>query len=359
MFLTKSGDLGMVLRLGGVDYECLDAAQREAVTKRFEVALRLWDEHTRLSQYVLKRNRLAWPEESTPASGRRRPPAPAASLPDRARRPTSTPSTLYLVVLTEATRSPEHVAHAHAAGRGGRRRTRCGSGCRRLTTVLRLDARSPSAVPAAATQGRRLRPAARGHHASPGAVERGGVHVLPPPPELRARQSRTRVRLRDDTFLDYDLCDSALECHRTHLRLDDTYVRVITLKEPPTQTFPHLFQALYEIPSNLILMNDWQRESQAAVRREIHAKRRHFHNAKVSLSNYVTDTPPGARRSARRRQRRGARQGPRRVPDRTDAPGALLRAVHDDASSCTTTTPRRWSAASPRASRPLPPTTRR
>ncbi len=65
----------------------------------------------------------------------------------------------------------------------------------------------------------------------------------------------------------------------------------MTLKEPPTQTFPHLFQALYEIPSNLILMNDWQRESQAAVRREIHAKRRHFHNAKVSLTNYVTETP--------------------------------------------------------------------
>ena len=99
------------------------------------------------------------------------------------------------------------------------------------------------------------------------------------------------VRLRADTFLDYDLCDSALECHRTHLRLDDTYVRVMTLKEPPAQTFPHLFQALYEIPSNLILMNDWQREGQAAVRREIHAKRRHFHNAKVSLTNYLSETP--------------------------------------------------------------------
>jgi type IV secretory pathway VirB4 component len=56
VFLTKSGDLGVVLGLRGVDYECLDPAQREAVTRRFEVALRLWDEHTRLYQYVLKRN---------------------------------------------------------------------------------------------------------------------------------------------------------------------------------------------------------------------------------------------------------------------------------------------------------------
>ncbi len=51
-----------------------------------------------------------------------------------------------------------------------------------------------------------------------------------------------------------------------------------------------LFQALYEVPSNLVLVSEWQREAQGAVRREIHAKRRHFHNAKVSLTSYVTDT---------------------------------------------------------------------
>ena len=108
------------------------------------------------------------------------------------------------------------------------------------------------------------------------------------------------IRCHHDTFLDFDLCDSALECHRTHLRLDDYHVRVLTLKEPPAHTFAHLFQALYEIPSNLILVNEWQREGQGAVRREIHAKRRHFHNAKVSLTNYVTDDPTAHRRSARR-----------------------------------------------------------
>ena len=66
VFLTKGGDLGVVLALGGVDYECLDPDQREAVTRRFEVALRLWDEHTRLYQYVLKRNQIALPDASHP-----------------------------------------------------------------------------------------------------------------------------------------------------------------------------------------------------------------------------------------------------------------------------------------------------
>src|SRR5437667_9196382 len=56
VFLTKSGDLGVVLGLDGVDYECLDTDQREAVSRRFEVALRVLDESMRVSQYVLKRH---------------------------------------------------------------------------------------------------------------------------------------------------------------------------------------------------------------------------------------------------------------------------------------------------------------
>jgi type IV secretion system protein VirB4 len=287
VFLTKSGDLGMVLRVGGVDYECLDAAQREAVTKRFEVALRLWDEHTRLAQYVLKRNRLAWPDVSHPH--------PAVDALLRRRRTFLASKAadlytveLYLMVLTEATRSPEQ-------WRNDLRRVWRAPGptlrewLSPARTTLRLDADLHQRC-------QQLR-----HKIDAFVLQlEGTLHpqVLSNAEAfvfLRRLLNYTpgkaeAVRLRGDTFLDYDLGDSALECHRTHLRLDDTYVRVITLKEPPTQTFPHLFQALYEIPSNLILMNDWQRESQAAVRREIHAKRRHFHNAKVSLANYVTET---------------------------------------------------------------------
>ena len=288
VFLTKHGDVGMVLRLDGVDYECLDAGQRDAITKRFEVALRVWDEHTHLSQYVLKRNRLAWPDVSHPH--------PAVDTLLRRRRAFLTSKAadlytvdLYLVVLTEATYSPEHWrAHLRRAWRApahtlrewlssehtivrlhGDLRQRCRQLRHKVDAfVLQLeDTIHPRVL----------------SNAEAFAFFRRLLNYTPGKADA--------VRLREDTFLDYDLSDSALECHRTHLRLDDTYVRVITLKEPPTQTFPHLFQALYEIPSNLMLMNHWQRESQAAVRREIHAKRRHFHNAKVSLTNYVTDTP--------------------------------------------------------------------
>src|SRR5438874_11888653 len=68
VFLTKSGDLGVVLALDGVDYECLDTDQREAINRRFEVALRVLDDSMRLSQYVLKRNQPVPPHVPTPAS---------------------------------------------------------------------------------------------------------------------------------------------------------------------------------------------------------------------------------------------------------------------------------------------------
>src|SRR5436305_15187284 len=56
VFLTKSGDLGVILEVRGVDYECLDGASVDALTKRLESALRLFDENYRIYQYLFKRN---------------------------------------------------------------------------------------------------------------------------------------------------------------------------------------------------------------------------------------------------------------------------------------------------------------
>ena len=44
LFLTKTGDLGAVLEVRGVDFECLDGTTVDALTKRLESALKLFDE---------------------------------------------------------------------------------------------------------------------------------------------------------------------------------------------------------------------------------------------------------------------------------------------------------------------------
>src|ERR1700734_132915 len=56
VFLTKTGDLGVILEVRGVDYECLDAETVDGLTKRLESAFRLFDENYRVYQYLFKRN---------------------------------------------------------------------------------------------------------------------------------------------------------------------------------------------------------------------------------------------------------------------------------------------------------------
>src|SRR5712692_11207049 len=56
VFLTKTGDLGVVLQVHGVDYECLDGNTLDGLTKRLESALKLFDENYRVYQYLFKRN---------------------------------------------------------------------------------------------------------------------------------------------------------------------------------------------------------------------------------------------------------------------------------------------------------------
>jgi type IV secretion system protein TrbE len=95
------------------------------------------------------------------------------------------------------------------------------------------------------------------------------------------------ARLKHDTFLDYYLPESHLECHRRHLRVDDYYVRVLTLKEPPAASFPLLFKNLLEIDASYYVVSEWQKEEAGKTRRAIQGKRRHFHNTKRSFLSQV------------------------------------------------------------------------
>ena len=56
-FLTKSGDLGMVLSVPGVDYESLDHSEQEYAVKRLEAALKAFGPGFHVYQYLFKSNR--------------------------------------------------------------------------------------------------------------------------------------------------------------------------------------------------------------------------------------------------------------------------------------------------------------
>jgi type IV secretion system protein VirB4 len=72
-FLTKSGDLGMVLQVGGVDYESLDHAEQEYAVKRLEAALKAFGPGFHVYQYLFKTNRPEIPFPDMPIRLLRRP----------------------------------------------------------------------------------------------------------------------------------------------------------------------------------------------------------------------------------------------------------------------------------------------
>ena len=85
-FLTKSGDLGIVLSVSGVDYESLDRSEQEYAVKRLEAALKAFGSGFHVYQYLFKSNRPDIPFASydnpivhfRPNSSLMRSPGPAA-----------------------------------------------------------------------------------------------------------------------------------------------------------------------------------------------------------------------------------------------------------------------------------------
>jgi type IV secretion system protein VirB4 len=96
------------------------------------------------------------------------------------------------------------------------------------------------------------------------------------------------ARLKHETFLDYYLAESHLECHRGFLRVDDYYVRVLTLKGPSSASMPLIFQKLLEIQANFFVTTEWKKEEPDKTRSRIHSRRRHFYNTKQSFVSYMS-----------------------------------------------------------------------
>src|SRR5882724_5811635 len=55
-FLTKSGDLVALLKIQGVDAECLEPMAIDQIVRRFGSALRIFNEPFRIYQYLIKRD---------------------------------------------------------------------------------------------------------------------------------------------------------------------------------------------------------------------------------------------------------------------------------------------------------------
>jgi type IV secretion/conjugal transfer VirB4 family ATPase len=292
-FLTKSGDVGVILQVHGVDYECLDGNALDMLTKRVESAFRLFDTNFRVYQYLFKRNHETIPHRKYAN------PIVNTAIENRVRYFAQKADTLYslhilYVVLFEGFRPKQallrSLAELHKNPAKALEQLRAALSSRKQIALLDTELSKALATL---------------HQKVKSFILQVSDFVRV---DLLGKQEAFRVlkrtlnfapvtlqlaRLKHDTFLDYYLCESHLECHRGHLRLDDYYVKVLTLKEPSAQSFPLIFKSLLEVQANFHIVTEWKKEDSGKTRKTIQSKRRHFHNTKRSLMSHlnVSDAP--------------------------------------------------------------------
>jgi type IV secretion system protein VirB4 len=288
-FLTKSGDLGTALHIGGIDYESLDHAGRDYAVKRLEAAFRSLDVKCRVYQILFKRNRSAIPhaEYENPlvrAAVEQR----AGFLESKADRLYSIE--IYWVVMAEASYARTGLLHALAAlpkqpGKSLRDLHALFSGSKERTLIYEQIERDRVRLQQKVNS-------LRGQLSDLTRVELLGA-------ERTFRLVRRLVNFRPSKIgaaplvgsrhLDWQICDSELEAHRGYLRMDDDYLRVLTLKELPSETRPLLLQGLFDIPANFHVVTEWHPVDNAKARKEIASRRRHHHNSKTSFVSNLQD----------------------------------------------------------------------
>lgn len=282
-FLTKAGDVGLVFEMKGPDPTALTHDDRQRITHQFESALRLLNERVRVYQYFIKehvRTFIAPTARRAVAaeSFQRR----AAYLNDR--RSNLFTVNQYLVLVLEHNR-------LSAVDRSFR------DFCRQPIRAIRERLSSSETAMLIEAQ---LDEAMRSLEsiASSMSVHLAECHLRRLDKQHAFKFLRQLVNfdphvlaastLRYDSHVDYFLSDSPVECHRDHLRVGSQFVAALSMKEPPARTYANMLDDLLRIPCEFVACLEWQRLENEKVRRDIHARRRHFFNKRISLVNYVS-----------------------------------------------------------------------
>jgi type IV secretion system protein VirB4 len=289
-FLTKSGDVGVVLSVPGVDYESLDRSGQEYAVKRLESALKAFDPGFHVYQYLFKSNcpDIPFAEYDDPVV--------AAAIDQRRQFFEAKREHLYQVeilycIVLEGTRSKTGVGAALArlfhdpAGAIEELRTQFTSNS--MKTLLRAHIerdvrRVAQQVQAFARQ----------------LADFMQIEILNQEAQftffrrlLNYDDWRVAGRPQSTQFLDYQVVNSDIEAERDHLRVGNHIVRVLTMKEAITETRPLVLDALLKIPANFYVVTEWTPIPADKARKEVNKRRRHFNMSKTGfVSQMGNDT---------------------------------------------------------------------
>jgi hypothetical protein len=294
-FLTKSGDVGMILSVPGVDYESLDRSEQEYAVKRLEAALKAFGPGFHVYQYLFKSNRPDIPFATYDD------PIVAAAIDQRrkffeAKRDHLYQVEIFYCILLEGARSKTGVGAALARllrdpeGAIAELKSQFTNDSMKklLRTHIERDLqRLDQHVQAFARQ----------------FADFMQVEVLNGQGQftffrrlLNYDDWRVAGKPQSTQFLDYQVVNSDIEAERDHLRVGDHIVRVLTMKEAITETRPLALDALLKIPANFYVVTEWTPLATDKARKEVNKRRRHFNMSKTGfvshMGNDTTKTNP-------------------------------------------------------------------
>jgi type IV secretory pathway VirB4 component len=285
-FLTKSGDLGIVLRVRGVDYESLDQTAKEYAVKRLEAALKTFGVGFHIYQYLFKTNRPNIPFHQYED------PVIQAAVDQRKEFFREKLDRLFDVeifyaIVIEGTRSQTGIAAALSRlphdPKGGLQELKTQFSNDKLKILLRAQ-----------LEGDLLKLEQRVHSFVRQLSDFVQIDILPQKECFRFLRRlvnyddwRIDGHPKDTQFLDYQVANSDIEAERDHLRVGDHYVRVLTIKEAISETKPLVLRHLLEIQANFCVVTEWAPIDNAVARKEITMRKRHFNVSKSSFISSV------------------------------------------------------------------------
>jgi len=279
MFLTKNGQLGVVLAVPGIDFEGQDPLYLDSIARRFESAARAFTEKHRIYQYLIKTSNPVI-EHGDYANE-----VVSQAVNNRVAHFQGKAASLYTVeVYFVITMQAWDAASGLKKSMQDFKKSpllaiRAFCSAKATTSVLAGDldtARNElynvaNSFLAAADI---FRPTLLKKHDAFRFFRR----LLNYDPNKHQHS-----QLPSDDLLDYFSCDSFLETHRGYLRQDDCYIQVLTLKQPPSSTFANTLADLIKLPTNAVICTEFRRIPNEQAMNEIRSKQRHFHNTRSSF----------------------------------------------------------------------------
>jgi type IV secretion/conjugal transfer VirB4 family ATPase len=286
-FITKTGAVGVVLRLQGIDYECLQQRDLDISTKRLEAALKLFGPDFRVYQYLFKSH---FQPEPPPAY-----PNPIVNRAEQERyayllsksQQMFSIETYYVLLFQGPTSAAKMTLFKALASFASHGLSAGVENIKSLFSTRKELVLIEDEIDRALAALRRQADAFITHLS-----DFSEVTLLPKNDAFRMLRKLLNVdpdklrydHLKFDVMTDKYLVGSTIESNPDHLVIDGYHTRILTLREEPAESWPLILQELFQVAATYHISTEWRTIPHPDAVKHMEGMRSHFHKTKSGIS---------------------------------------------------------------------------